>query len=202
MNEEKARDIDSLMMDARMILREKPVHLPYRAIIVDEGQDLSPQAYRLIRAIISGPKPNDIFIVGDAHQRIYERKVSLKRCGIQIQGRSRILKINYRTPEQTRNWAFQILKGETFDDLDDGIDTGKGYRSLFRGTQPEVRVFSRWEEEVEAIAAQVRAWTEQGADLRDICLVARTKTLLKDYKAMLTAKGLDSYQIKRAAAFW
>jgi superfamily I DNA/RNA helicase len=61
-----------------------------------EAQDLHPEEWRLIRAIV--PRgTNDLFIVGDAHQRIYARKVVLGQCGIDIRGRSRKLRINYRT---------------------------------------------------------------------------------------------------------
>lgn len=69
---------------------------PYRHIIVDEAQDLSPWQWRLLRAAVpSGP--DDLFLVGDTHQRIYDHRVSLKQVRIDIAGRSERLKINYRT---------------------------------------------------------------------------------------------------------
>jgi len=64
--------------------------LPYKAVVVDEVQDLSAQAFRLIRQIIpGGDQKNDIFIVGDAHQRIYRHKIVLGQCGINIKGRGK-----------------------------------------------------------------------------------------------------------------
>ena len=52
--------------------------LPYRAVVVDEAQDLGAEALKLIAAIApkAGDKPaqDSLFIVGDAHQRIYGRK--------------------------------------------------------------------------------------------------------------------------------
>ena len=42
----------------------------HASIIIDEGQDFSDNAYRLIRALAGEEHPNDIFIVGDSHQRI------------------------------------------------------------------------------------------------------------------------------------
>lgn len=64
---------------------------------------------------------------GNAHQRIYARKVILGRCGINIRGRARKLRINYRTTRQIKNWADAILTGVPYDDLDGGRDdrTGK-----------------------------------------------------------------------------
>src|SRR5271166_5596896 len=75
---------DDAYRDARAILREKPTLLPYRAVVVDEAQDLGAEALKLIAAIApkSGDKPAEdgLFIVGDAHQRIYGRKASMAKC--------------------------------------------------------------------------------------------------------------------------
>src|SRR3546814_2089509 len=65
-----------------------------------------------------------MFIVGDAHQRIYKNKVTLSKCGINIRGRSSRLRINYRTTEEIRQYAFGLLRGIPFDDLDTESDIG------------------------------------------------------------------------------
>jgi hypothetical protein len=81
---------------------------------------------------------NSLFIVGDGHQRIYGRRVVLSSCGIDIRGRSRKLRINYQTSDEIRKWALAILEGVEVDDLDDGRDDVKGYRSLFHGPAPAI----------------------------------------------------------------
>jgi hypothetical protein len=71
------------------------------------AQDMGSEAFRLIRAIVPkrDPDANSLFLVGDAHQRIYRRKASLKACGVDVQGRSRRLKVNYRTSDtRGRPW--------------------------------------------------------------------------------------------------
>src|SRR5690606_10150159 len=76
-------------------LREGAARAPrYRAVVVDEAQDFHPEEWRLIRALAS-EGPDDLFLVGDAHQRIYGRKVVLSRCGIAVRGRSSRLRVNY-----------------------------------------------------------------------------------------------------------
>ena len=102
---------------------------------MDEAQDMGMQAFKLIRALLDADEENPfLFIVGDAHQRIYKQKVVLSHCGINIRGRGRKLKINYRTTDENRRWAVGLLKGIAFDDLDGGTDDLKGYRSLLHGT--------------------------------------------------------------------
>ena len=55
--------------------------------------------------------------------------------------RARKLRINYRTTEETRDWATAVLHGLDFDDLDGGNDPASDYRSLLHGDQPLVRGF-------------------------------------------------------------
>ena len=147
---------DDAYRDARAILREKPALLPYRAVVVDEAQDLGAEALKLIATI--APKAVDksaqdsLFIVGDAHQRIYGRKASMTKCGIDIRGRSRKLKVCYRTSDEIRRWAVGVLHGVTVDDLDDATDDLKGYRSLFHGPAPEIVFVKTSKAEIEALA--------------------------------------------------
>ncbi|MGE0820738.1 MAG: UvrD-helicase domain-containing protein [Candidatus Binatia bacterium] len=142
LNEQRLREGDDAMRDARLLLESKGNQTPYQAIIVDEAQDMGPQAFRLLRQLIpGGDRQDDLFIVGDAHQRIYRHKVVLGQCGINIQGRSRKLKINYRTTEETRRWATNLLEGFSIDDLDAGVDDQKGYKSLLHGVTPTVATF-------------------------------------------------------------
>ena len=68
---------------------------PFAHVIVDEAQDLHPAQWRLLRQSVAAG-PNDLFIAGDAHQRIYDHRVSLLSLGIDTRGRSRRLRINYR----------------------------------------------------------------------------------------------------------
>nr|MCV5143103.1 DNA helicase [Escherichia coli] len=78
--------------------------------------------------------PNDLFIVGDGHQRIYRNKVVLGQCGINVRGRrSKKLKINYRTTEETRQFAVGLLTGVKVDNLDGEADTSNDYLSLLHG---------------------------------------------------------------------
>lgn len=48
---------------------------------------------------------DDMFIAEDSHQRIYSNPVKLGRYGIAIRGRSRWLKLNYRTTAQNLDFA-------------------------------------------------------------------------------------------------
>jgi superfamily I DNA/RNA helicase len=168
----------------------------YKHVIVDEGQDLSANGLRLLRSIAGEEHPNDIFIVGDAHQRIYKNKAALSKCGINVRGRSSILRINYRTTGEIRKAAFALLNGISFDDLDDDFDTGDRCQSLTHGKPPKVLSFSNANEELDAVLKEIKALISGGVLAKNICVVARTRRLLEDYVAQFTANGLRCYEIK------
>ena len=183
----------SLIRQARRMLDAGQTKPPFRAVVVDEAQDFHPEEWRLIRALVP-QGANDLFVVGDAHQRIYGQKVILSRCGIMIHGRSSRLKINYRTTEQIRDWAMRILRGIEVDDLDGERDDGRGYRSLLTGSEPEIHHFSSRNKEREFLVTTLKGLLEERKP-EDICVVARTNSLIRDeYGAALKNQGL-AYQI-------
>lgn len=200
MKEEQIRDINMAMYECSKLFAGSGIKNKYAHIIVDEGQDFSDNAFRLLRTIAGEEKPNDIFIVGDSHQRIYNNYPTLSKCGINVRGRSSILKINYRTTEETRRYAFALLNGITFDDLDDNVDLGDKCRSLVHGEAPVVKCFANANEELSYLNNCISGLQDRCVPLKNICIVARTNQLVKDYSAQLTKSGYSVYQIKRSKA--
>jgi hypothetical protein len=198
LNEHGLRESDDAMQDARLLLENTGHILPYGAIIVDEAQDMSSQAWRLLRQMIPGERQNDLFVVGDAHQRIYRHQVVLSRCGIHIRGRSKTLKINYRTTDETRQWAVNLLEDVHIDDLDGGSDNHHGYKSLLHGAQPTVRCFSSFQKEIAFITQYLKQLAHTEGSLAGACLVARTNELIKQYENALGENGLETYRIRRS----
>ena len=200
------KEVDDAYRDAAALLRSDREALDYAAVIVDEAQDMGAQAYRLIRSVVS-PRPDDLFVVGDGHQRIYGRnKVVLGRCGIDVRGRSRKLRLNYRTTEETRRWAARLLAGRAIDDLDGGSDDDRGIRSLTHGPSPELRHFDSREQQSAFLVAYLKQVGTVEAALRGVCVVARTRQerdaiadLLKEHElahVALEAGAVDSAEIE------
>ena len=195
MDEKKLRDSEFAMYECRIILEKQFSAGRYESIIVDEGQDLSPSAFRLIRALAGDAHKNDIFIVGDAHQRIYRNKAILSKCGINVRGRARKLRINYRTTEEIRKYAFGLLKGVSFDDMDEEYDDGDNCQSLTHGEKPVIQKFNTPEDEMEFIVKEIKELEASGVPRKDICLVARTHKLINGYKDGLRNDGINVFEI-------
>lgn len=197
LNEDNLKELSDATRDAAIILENKGKILPYKSIIVDEAQDMGMVTFRLINQMIKHLSKNNLFIVGDSHQRIYGNKVVLGRCGIHIRGRSRKLKINYRTTEEIKKWAVNLLSDKDFDDLDGGSDDQKGYKSLLHGDLPRIKLFDNYSDEVSFIKKYVKGLIDKGAELNSICLIARKNDLLLQYEGIIKAENIPTYQIKR-----
>ncbi|MGV8125363.1 MAG: UvrD-helicase domain-containing protein [Candidatus Xenobiia bacterium LiM19] len=200
LDEHRLREADDAVRDARNILESSDTRLPYRAIVVDEGQDMGAQAFRLIRAMLPDGREDDLLIVGDGHQRIYRHKTALSACGINVRGRSRKLRVNYRTTEENRRWAVRLLEGLPIDDLDGGTDTQKDYRALLHGEPPVVKKFATFSQEIEFIAEYLYSLAESGGNPREVCLAARTNGLIDSYSAAIERKGIKTYRVRRSTA--
>lgn len=173
----------------------------YRHVVVDEAQDLHPVQWRLLRAIVP-PGPDDLFIVGDAHQRIYDHRVALTTLGINVRGRSYRLRLNYRTTEEILTWAVSLLHGREVDDMDAGVDSLEGYRSAFRGTQPpKLRGYPDRDAELTGLVSTVRGWIAGGIDPSAIGVAARTNKAVDAALAALKGAGISAsalhWKIKR-----
>lgn len=139
-------------------LREKGVSSAADHVLVDEGQDLAPAHWCLLRAL-AAEGPDDITIAEDAHQRIYGGRLVLSRYGIKTQGRSRSLRLNYRTTAENLRFGVDILSGANYEN-DEGFDAPTTYRSARNGPEPVVQRFSSLTDELDFVASQIRQWTD------------------------------------------
>ncbi len=165
--------------------------LAYSAIVIDETQDFGAQALRLIRAMVE-PADNDLFFVGDGHQRIYSRnKAAMSKCGIDIRGRSKKLYLNYRTTDEIRRQAVALLEGCEVDDLDDGHDETKRYKSLSHGPVPQVRTLQSLEMVMDALYAQIEDMGAQpaGDAPESMCVIVPSKKQRDQIGDFLGRKG-------------
>lgn len=193
------REPEEAFRDARALLQNQKEALGLRSIIVDETQDMSAAALSLLRAAIPHGE-NDLFLVGDAHQRIYRHKVVLSKVGIDIRGRSRRLRVNYRTTDEIRRWAVAQLEGCEVDDLDGELDTLKGYRSLTHGSKPEEIPYADGKSEADHLLAMIQEFLGDNLRREDICLVCRTNEDVDHYQGILRSAGIVTLKLDRNTA--
>ena len=168
----------------------------YRYVLVDELQDFGLESLRLIAAIspIDENLTNSLCVVGDGHQRLYGNvPIALSRAGINVRGRSRRLKINYRTSEQIRLLAHGLLNNIDVDDLDGGVAETIGDRSVFRGPEPKVINCANDDEMAKAITAWVKGLIDNaGLGTHEICITPANEAVLSN----LENEGIKTLELK------
>jgi superfamily I DNA/RNA helicase/mRNA-degrading endonuclease RelE of RelBE toxin-antitoxin system len=166
----------------------------YRHVVVDEGQDLSPAHWMLLRALVP-PGPNDMFLAGDTHQRIYDSYVSLSSLGIAIRGRSTRLTLSYRSTHEILAVAEGLLGSEEWDDLDGGSDSLDGYRSVLRGPRPQFHAASSWQDELAGILQQVKKWLPADGSPVSIGVAVPERRLMPEVENYLNEGGVPAASI-------
>lgn len=142
-------------------------------VLVDEAQDLTPARLVLLRALVAAG-PDDLLLAEDSQQRIYAPRTVLSRHGIHVVGRSRRLRLNYRTTAQNLDYATSILAGHETLDMEDGVVDGAGSRSARSGPSPVVEGYDTLDEAHETTVRTVRAWLADGTAPETIAVLVRT----------------------------
>ena len=167
----------------------------YRHILVDEGQDLHPSQWRLLRAAVASG-PDDLFIAADPHQRIYNNRVSLASLRISVRGRSRRLSLNYRTTQEILAWAMRLLGTNPVTGLDGEADSLLGYRSPMHGPPPQLRMAATHAEEFHLLTERIRSWLAAGIEPHAIGVAARSASLVREARQALKADGIETAPLK------
>ncbi|WP_435548122.1 3'-5' exonuclease [Desulfobacterium sp. N47] len=147
-------------------------HPPFNYVIADESQDLSVPQLMFLAAFNSN-KPNSLFFAGDLGQRIFQQPFSWKSLGVDIQGRSRTLRINYRTSHQIRKQA-DLLLGPELSDVDGNTENRRGTISVFNGPKPEIMVFDTQEDEIESVGKWLTERLNEGVAPNEIGVFVRS----------------------------
>lgn len=163
-------------------------HPPYDFAVVDEAQDLSVAHLRFLAAL-GASRPDALFFAGDLGQRIFQQPFSWKSLGVDIRGRSRTLRINYRTSHQIRQQADRLL-GEQSVDVDGNSDTRSDTVSVFNGPPPVIQVVKTEDEEIKAVGDWLAAQSAAGVLPQEFGVFVRSEAQLVRAQAAVTASGL------------
>lgn len=140
----------------------------YDAILVDEAHDFSASWLQLAVECLN-PGTNSLFVVHDSAQNIYRKGFSFKRIGIQIQGRTRILKTNYRNSREIADLAASFLglgvrytdEAAARDDEGQFLEIVRPVSTMRSGPKPIIVECENFREECAETAARVKHWIER-----------------------------------------
>ena len=169
---------------------------PFDFVVVDEAQDISVPQLRFLSAL-GGDEQNALFFAGDLGQRIFQQAFSWKSLGVDIRGRSKTLRVNYRTSHQIRMQSDRLLE-QCISDVDGNVEDRSATISVFNGPLPTIRSFDSHEAEIAAVAEWLRGLEGDGFEPHEIGLIVRSESELGRAEAAIERAGipyklLDSY---------
>jgi superfamily I DNA/RNA helicase len=148
----------------------------YGAVLIDEGHDFSPEWFKLITQMVD-PQTNSLLLLYDDAQSIYgsrrAAKFSFKSVGIQAQGRTTILRVNYRNTneilESAYRFAEDIISPEDADE--DGIPLVKPEMAGRHGAAPRLFRAASLSAEAKHIAQQLMLCHANGTSWKDMAVL-------------------------------
>ena len=178
-----AKMIDMVDRVIRAVDRSQIPSGQYQAVMIDEGHDFAPEWLKLVTQMVD-PTTNSLLVLYDDAQSIYERarskQFSFKSVGIQAQGRTTILKINYRNTRQILHTASLVAADLlTADDKDDdGIPLLKPVSCGREGQAPVIIKLPTLRDEAFVIADHLASAHQEGFAWGDMAV------LCADWKTM------------------
>ena len=166
----------------------KSTNPPFDFAVVDEAQDISVAHLRFFAAL-GASRPNALFFAGDLGQRIFQQPFSWKSLGVDIRGRSRTLRVNYRTSHQIRQQADRLLGPETAD-VDGNTEDRSDTISVFNGPPPVIRVLANESEEIKTVGAWLAEQANGGILPHEFGLFVRSEGQLERAQKAVKASGL------------
>jgi len=167
---------------------------PYQFAVVDEAQDVGVPQLRFVAAL-GASRSDGLFFAGDLGQRIFQPPFSWKSLGVDVRGRSRTLRINYRTSHQIRRQADLLLPPE-LSDVDGNAEDRRGTVSVFNGPDPSIVICGSQDQEAETVGAWLSERRAEGLQPHEIGVFVRSAAQLPRARAAVEAAGLPAVELQ------
>ncbi|HMS82592.1 MAG TPA: 3'-5' exonuclease [Nitrospira sp.] len=161
---------------------------PFDFAVVDEAQDIGIPQLRFFAAL-GGNRSNALFFACDLGQRIFQQPFSWKALGVDIRGRSRTLRVNYRTSHQIRMQADRLL-GPQVADIDGNVDDRRDTVSTFNGPPPVIQIHKSEEDEIKAVSAWILEYIKAGVAPHEFGVFVRSEAQLPRARQAVEGAGI------------
>lgn len=196
-----AEDFHDVVLRARDIARRRG-EPTYRAIVIDEAQDLTLVALQMLRVLVNGQgpdRPDGLFIAGDGAQRIYAGGFTLRQAGVEVRGRTSVLRTNYRNTAEIYRAAIAVTGGDAIEDLDEQYQRSEEPAEIGRSGVPvELIAAPSFEDEVNALIGRARDLVERDdlVGAGDIGICCATNQQAKAVRRAVEATGFATQDLK------
>lgn len=173
----------------------------YGAVLIDEGHDFEPEWFKLVVQMVS-PDTNSLLVLYDDAQSLYgtrRGRLSFKSLGVQAQGRTTILKLNYRNTAEVLQVAYafarDVMSPEEADD--DSVPLIAPESAQRHGPPPLLLELPSFKAEVEAILQRFQALHAEGYAWGDMAVLYRNKFMGEAVDAAFRNAGIPVSWLNR-----
>lgn len=175
---------------ARRALEQSPALSTYRAIVVDEAQDITESGLRFLVAMLGGGASGSLLLVGDNAQRIYHGGFRLKDLGIEIRGRSFVLDTCYRSTHEIMVAAGALSRYLSSEDFGESGTRNDGWKTSRYGPKPTLREFRTVADEQVWLASELATLADSERD--SAAVLVPTNKLADSWRANLRQAGIET----------
>jgi len=180
----------------------------YGAVLIDEGHDFQPEWLKLAAQMVN-PETSSLLVLYDDAQSIYEKKqgkkVSFKSLGIQAQGRTTVLKLNYRNTQEILTVAYEFAKEvlvPTEAQDEDAPVLVQPQSAGRRGLKPELIKLPTFSQETDYLAERAQKFHERGILWNEMAIIYRAKWMAERIcerfqKAQIPIEWINQNNISR-----
>ncbi|WP_436700268.1 UvrD-helicase domain-containing protein [Nocardioides sp. BYT-33-1] len=186
-------DFNDLLLNALDVLDAEPTLLQYGAVIVDEVQDLTLTGLRFLSTLA---RDGQLLLIGDGQQSVYPGGFNLIEAGINITGRSTVLKVNYRNTAEILERATREVAGDRFSDLEGLIEHGRRQVDVSRSGNPPLEFLASSQAHLEErLVDQIARSRDAGIPLGDMAVLVAYVAEVGRYRRILRTAGIPSVEL-------
>lgn len=192
-----------MALDTRQRVQDFPKPKSTMQVLIDEAQDVSTEALKFLTTLFESddPEQQDLLVVADNAQRIFDKSFTWKSAGISAQGRTNVMRRNYRNTYEIIDFAHKFLIADPNIEVDaddaDGTAIIPVETTERHGKPVDVRFIDDQRQMIAAIIQQVTEWKPEASEPRSIAVLMQSQT--RDGLGATLAKEFERYGID---AFW
>lgn len=177
----------------------------YGAVMIDEGHDFKPEWLKLVVQMID-PDSQSLLLLYDDAQSIYgtkdKKKFSFASVGVQAQGRTTILKLNYRNTREILEFAYEFARDALapLEADDDAVPLVAPHSAGRRGVLPLLLKFPNQQEEFQHLVEQLGKLHHEGSAWKDIAVLCHTKVLIEKLGKLFAEHGIPATCVNTGTA--
>lgn len=186
-------DFNDLLLNALDLFENERALASYAAVVVDEVQDLTLTALKFLKALAHNEQ---LLLIGDGQQSVYPGGFNLSEAGINISGRSSVLKVNYRNTVEILERAAREVANDRFGDLEGQLEYGGRDVQIERHGNPPLTFLAASQTHLEgALVEQIIKTRDFGVPLGDMAVLVAYVKEAQRYQRVLRAAGVPTVEL-------